>query len=87
MGTEDRIIEGNGRGNPSDKDMDEATILPWVVGERAGIRPGEDMGAAYLGTALCRLSLLAMRAGWFMRLRDPGVASSLARVDRVEYGS
>ncbi len=64
-----------------DTEDDVMLDFPWTVGDKvAGNMPGEDMGVAYLGIALCRLIFLAMRAGWFMRLRDPGVASSLARV-------
>lgn len=55
-----------------------------MVGETEGMRPGEERGAAYLGRAFCLPSLLAIRAGWFMRLMEPGVASSLLRLLRVE---
>lgn len=80
VGAEFRLIEGNGRDIPRE-DADEDTLpFPWMVGESVGRSAGEDMGVVYLGTALCRLSLLAVRAGWFMRFRDPGVASSLARL-------
>lgn len=73
-----RLIEGNGRDIPIEDADEDMPTFPWMVGERVGKSAGEDMGVVYLGTARCRLSLLAVRAGWFMRLRDPGVASSLA---------
>lgn len=79
MGAEFRLIEGSGRDTPRDDTDDAVPCFPWTVGDRLGSRPGDNMGVVYLGTALCRLSLLAVRAGWFMRLREPGVASSLAR--------
>lgn len=85
VGAELRLIEGSGRDIPIELADDIMPGFPCkVVGEREGRRPGEDMGVVYLGTALCRLSLLAVRAGWFMRLRDPGVASSLARLLLLE---
>ena len=83
VGTELRLIEGRGRDIPAEVADDATPTLPWTVGEREGRRPGEVMGVVYWGTARCLLSLLAVRAGWFIRLREPGVANSLA-LRRVE---
>ena len=85
VGAEFRLIEGNGRDIPIEDADDAMPGFPWTVGERVGRSPGDDMGVVYLGTALCPRSLLAVRAGWFMRFRDPGVASSLALL-LCEYG-
>lgn len=63
VGAELRLIEGNGRVIPNEGADGVKPIFPWTVGERAGKSPGEDMGVVYLGTALWRLSLLAVRAG------------------------
>lgn len=88
VGAEFRLIDGSGRDMPTEEAEEATPPLLWRVGERVGKSAGEDMGVVYLGTALCRLSLLAVRAGWFMRLREPGVASSLALFLREEgYGS
>lgn len=78
VGAELRLIEGSGRDIPMEDPDDATPAFPWMVGERVGRSAGEAMGVVYLGTALCRLSLLAVRACWFMRLREPGVASSFA---------
>ena len=78
VGAEFKLIEGNGRDIPIDAAADTPPPFPWMVGEREGRSAGDDIGVVYLGTALCRLNLLAVRAGWFMRFKEPGVASSLA---------
>lgn len=53
--------------------------LPWPVGERGTMgRAGEESGVVYLGIPKRLNFLFTLRWGMFMRLRDPGVASSLA---------
>ena len=84
VGAELRLIKGRGKGIPTEFAEDGTPPFPCTVGERVGRRPGEVMGVVYLGTARCLLSLLAVRAGWFMRFREPGVASSLALLRREE---
>jgi len=78
-GAEVALMVGRGR----EEGMEGFVILPWMVGEMEGMRLGEERGAAYLGRGFCLPSLLVLSVGWFMRLMEPGVASSLARLFRV----